>query len=628
MMSSHRSARGCAAVVAALVVAACGSSPGPGLEPVIVEQVVTRVVQVEVLPPPFREPHPILSDVRLRRAVARCTDKQALVASVFPWMSPEMAAELVMDSFVPRQHWAYPGDQAITQYPFDPGRAAALLDEAGWRLVEGAEFRQNRAGEELALKLTTTTAVLRQAWAQVLESGLAECGIRLVRFHTPASWFFGDTTGLGRRDFELAGFAWVNGADPDGLTLYRCEAIPDPENAWQGQNYMGWCNPAADEAIEKANASLAQEDRARAYRRFQEVFARDEVSIPLFSRPLVYAYNSRLAGFVATAGQDVYTWNAAGWSVPGREQLAIGFSAEPASLFDVVEDSFITQLITALTDGVRYASPGFAYQPGTQTPLSAIDSGLVEVNTVSPGEGDPVIGTSGQVAALTDGVEVWDAEGQRKIFTGEPIAVPQLAVRYVFAAGLTWSDGAPVSQKDFETYYRVACGHEGSRLEPTCERVEDIEFHADGYTIRWLPGYQAPSYALAPFGYYPAHQPLETGGVLADEPAGRWDDHPEVRLGRRVVAGPYRVVDWEPGRRIVLEANPHYYLGLPESPRLILEFVERDDVASKLIGGSVDLAGWDLVGEAGPTVEALAEAAGRGEIELGVVPSATWEHID
>lgn len=619
------SAGGWKAGLAFLLLTACAPAPTV-VQTQLIERVVTRQVQVEVTPPPFSEPHPILSDVRVRRAIARCTDKRALVAAAFPWMSPETAAELAMDSFVPRQHWAYPGDQAITQYPFDPGRAAALLDEAGWRLLEGAEFRQNAAGEELALKLTTTTAALRQAWAQVWESGLAECGIRLVRFHTPVSWFFGDTTGLGRRDFELAGFAWVNGADPGGLTLYRCEAIPGPGNAWQGQNYMGWCNPAADEAIERANASLAQEDRARAYRRFQEVFAQDEVSIPLFSRPLVYAHRPNLSGFVPTAGQDVYTWNAGEWSVPGREQIVIGFSAEPASLFDVVEDSFITQLVTTLTDGARYTSPGFAYQPGTQTPLSTIDSGLVELETASPGEGDPVIGTSGQVAALTHGVEVWDAEGERRIYTGEPLEVPQLVVRYVFASGLTWSDGTPVSEADFEAYYGAACGHEGSRLSFTCERIGDIQFHPDGYTIRWLPGYQAPSYALAPFGFYPAHQPLETGGVLADEPVEQWDDHPEIRLGQRAVAGPYRLVEWESGRWIVLEANPYYYAGLPKTARLVLEFVERDDALHGLLAGTIDIAGWDLLGEALP--EDMVEAAGRGEVALAVVPSATWEHVD
>lgn len=40
----------------------------------------------------------------------------------------------------------------------------------------------------------------------------------IVRFHTPASWFFGPVTGLIRRDFEIAAFAWVmRGTDLGGL---------------------------------------------------------------------------------------------------------------------------------------------------------------------------------------------------------------------------------------------------------------------------------------------------------------------------------------------------------------------------------------------------------------------------
>ena len=40
----------------------------------------------------------------------------------------------------------------------------------------------------------------------------------ILRFHTPASWFFGPVTGLIRRDFEIAAFAWVmRGTDLGGL---------------------------------------------------------------------------------------------------------------------------------------------------------------------------------------------------------------------------------------------------------------------------------------------------------------------------------------------------------------------------------------------------------------------------
>jgi hypothetical protein len=131
-----------------------------------------------------------------------------------------------------------------------------LFEAAGWSLAEGATYRANAAGEEMALKFTTTTAQFRQTWAAIFEEQMKTCGLRIVRFHVPAAWWFGDNTGLARRDFELGAFAWVMQSDPGGRTLYACDQIPSLENGWKGQNYMGWCNPRADEAIRTATASV------------------------------------------------------------------------------------------------------------------------------------------------------------------------------------------------------------------------------------------------------------------------------------------------------------------------------------------------------------------------------------
>ena len=293
--------------------------------------VVTRVI--EQTPEPFRNPHPILSDLRVRQALAFCTDKLGLIAAAYPWLPADEAAELVMESFVPRSHWAYAGDENIARYPFDPERGKALLEAAGWMLIgEPGHYRRNARGDVLALKLTTTTAALRQAWAKAWEEQMDECGIRILRFHTPASWFFGETTGLGRRDFELAAFAWVSDAEPVGRTVYACESIPSPGNDWEGQNTIGWCNRTASASIEAASAGLQRQERLDAYRSFQREFTRDMVSLPLFSRPQVYAYNPALQGFEPHAGESTYTWNASEWGIPGEDTVVLAFEAEPASL--------------------------------------------------------------------------------------------------------------------------------------------------------------------------------------------------------------------------------------------------------------------------------------------------------
>jgi len=147
----------------------------------------------------FTKPHPILSDIRVRRAIATCTDRDALIGAVFPYVTEDLKPQLHMDSFLPKSHWAYKGP--YMDYPHDVQKGIQLLEEAGWKLPEGAQpgdgsFRQNANGDTLTVKLTTTNAQFRQTWAAVVEQNLAECGVLLIRQHVPASWFFGNTTGL------------------------------------------------------------------------------------------------------------------------------------------------------------------------------------------------------------------------------------------------------------------------------------------------------------------------------------------------------------------------------------------------------------------------------------------------
>jgi ABC-type transport system substrate-binding protein len=87
----------------------------------------------------------------------------------------------------------------------------------------------------------------------------------------------------------LGAFAWVGQADPGGQTLYACDQIPFPENGWEGQNAMGWCNEAASTNIKLANNTLVKDDRIAAYKIVQQEFTKDVPSIPLFNRTETFA---------------------------------------------------------------------------------------------------------------------------------------------------------------------------------------------------------------------------------------------------------------------------------------------------------------------------------------------------
>ncbi|HLA08740.1 MAG TPA: ABC transporter substrate-binding protein, partial [Anaerolineales bacterium] len=575
--------------------------------------------EVEVEREPFTTPHPILSDLKVRQALSYCTNKLDLIKSVYVTLTPEQQAGLVMNTNIPTSHWAYAGDENITIYPFDPDQGKALLEEAGWTLAEGADIRTNANGDALALQFTTTSATFRQTWAAVFEQQMADCGVQIVRLHAPASWWFGDTTGVARRDYELGAFAWVGETDPGGQTLYACDQIPLPSNGWAGQNAMGWCNEAASAAIKNANNTLVQDDRIAFYRDFQAEFTKDIPSIPLFNRTETFATTADLAGFDPKPGEPYYTYNVYDWEIPGRDTIVMGFPQEPASLFVLVEDAYVASVAYTLIRPNLETSLNYEFQAALIKELPTIESGLTSNNDVEVAEGAKVVDANGDVVDLAAGVTIINAAGETVEYTGGSVTMKQLVSTFELVDGLTWEDGTPVSQADLELGFKIDCDPEsGATSFILCDKTQGVEFSGTSWTYTWLPGNQDPLYYNSGLlSLYPAH-------VLGDIPAAQWATNPLV-AETPLAYGPYKIVEWVKGEKIVYAANEFWVGPAPKTPNIVIQIITPESQEALLLGGEVDTLGSEAI--VSPT-ETLAAAAAEGTIKLYVGPSATWEHID
>ena len=595
----------------------------------VVTEIVTEVVEVEK--EAYTTPHPILGDLKVRQALASCINKLELVQSVYQNISPEAQAKLPMNSWIPNDHWAYAGDENITIYEFDPEKGKALLDEAGWTLAEGADFRQNAAGEELSLQFTTTTATFRQTWAAVLEQQLANCGIRMIRLHAPASWWFGDTTGLARRDFTLGAYAWVGEADPGWLALYSCDQIPSPSNGWEGQNYPGWCNEAATAALKNANNTLIKDERIEFYKEQQKYFTEDIPVIPLFNRSEAYVTRPDFVGLDPVPGEEYYTYNAGTWEVPGEDTIVLGFTQEPASLFGLVEDAFVAHAVLSLlgADGKHYTSLNYDFQPFIYEQLSTIESGLTQNNDVEVKEGDKVIDANGEIVELAAGMKIRNAAGEEIEYTGGPVTMKQLVITYDYRDDLKWPDGSSVTAEDLMLGYKIDCDKEsGATSFITCDKTVSYEATDDGLkaTQVMLPGDQYPLYfADRDFIIYPANRQLSDGRLLKDVPAKEWATLPEIAENPWGF-GPYMITEWVKGTSLTLEPHPYWFGGTPVTPNMVISIVTAENAEAQLLGGQVDLL--DNTTFAGALPETMTTAEAEGRVKTYVEPSATWEHID
>ena len=607
-------------------------------------------------------PHPILSDSRVRQAIAYCTDRDKLIEALYDYVPKQKRQELRMDTFIPNDHWAFTSTGIIT-YPFDPEKGKELLEEAGWKAKEDGEARVNEKGKPLVLQLHTRMADWTIKYIKVLTNDLIEnCGIKVVANHTPS--LFDQDGPMETREFDLVAFAWVGQADPTGQTLYAKNQIPSDENNWEGQNYMGWNNDKASEAIIAANNMLDQEKRKKEYATVQQEFTKDMVSLPLFRRAEAAATNKNLKNFKADASEFSYVTNIHEWELPGKDTVILGFTQEPEAIWPLIDDRSVTGVIWDLLSVRAATAYDFDYQAVSlkNGKLPTIENGGAINKDVKVKEGAVVWTTKATTATLkAEGmVEVWEqgepkekagkevglwgADGQIVNWAGKPLNMKQLAVTFVFSSGLKWAeDGKPVTKEDIELANKTDCDRQsGSTSYSGCDQLEKFTVLNDTtYTLTYRPGVQPSNYSAASIGTYagtqftvgayPAHRLVQYEGKevkLADVPAKDWQKLPEVTQ-KPWSYGPYMLVRWDQGREMVFKANPNYYKGAPKIKNLVIKIYngEANSTVDDLITGNVDVVGQETLG-AGDVVKRVIKEGENGTIKTYPVTGATWEHLD
>ncbi len=632
--------------IASMLLAACGTQVVTQVVEVTkeVEVVQTQLVEattvVEVEAKSFTKPHPLLGDLRVRQGIAYCTNRPELIASVYPFLNEEQQQELLMNTNIARDSWAAYDGPEIQKYPFDPEKGGALFEEAGWTMTDSG-YRANADGDEMNLKFTTTTAAFRQTWAAVFEAQMKACGLRIIRLHAPASWWFGSTTGLRHRDFELGAYAWVGETDPKGQTLYACNQINTPENGWAGQNYMGWCNQTASDAINAANNTLVREERIAQYKTFQIEFAKDMVSLPVFQRAEGNAATSNLVNFKPSA-TEYYTWNSWEWELAdGGDTLVLALSQEPATMYTLIESAAVQRTVAWMINDSgslnAVSQYNWDFQPAAVAELSSVENGMIKINEVEVKEGDPVVDYSGtptdaegNLLTLTAGLKVKTSTGEDVEFSGGTVKMNQLMVTYKFQPTLTWSDGEPVKKADYELAFRNDCDPASGAVDySTCQSIQSVDFTSDNeYTVTFKPGYMNSLSFIPAFTAYPSHQVLSDGRKLADVPTTEWSGLKEIAETPMGYGG-YILKNWEKGVKLELEANPFYWRGENKIKNITIVIVQDTQQAvAQLLTGEVDVIGAETLG-AGAEVQTVLDAQAAGDpVQVLIEPSATWEHID
>ncbi len=235
--------------------------------------------------------NPILADKRVREALIAGIDREQISKRLFDGRQP------VANGFVSELDWVY--DPDVPKHPYDPAKAKALLDEAGWaKVVNGV--RTNAKGEKLSLELMTTAGNRsRELVEQVLQSQWKAIGIEVRIRNQPPRVFFGES--MTKRQYQAMGlFAWVAAPESVPRAQLHSEHIPTEANNWAGQNYTGFKNAEADKLIDAMEVELDKPKRKDEWWALQKLYAEELPVIPLYFRANAYILPKWLSGVTPT----------------------------------------------------------------------------------------------------------------------------------------------------------------------------------------------------------------------------------------------------------------------------------------------------------------------------------------
>ncbi len=205
----------------------------------------------------------------VRQAIAYAIDRPALVDEVLNGQGVEFEGP-----YLPGM-WAARPD-LMTAYGYQPETATALLDSAGWT-GPGTRVRE---GAPLVLRLVAINDAEQSAVANAIVTQLAAVGIEAQL--TLLDGVDALREQLAERNFDIALVEIAPPDDPDLYDFWSQEAMV------RGQNFAGWNNRRASEALEAGRQLYGQGERAPFYESFLRQYDADLPALTLYQHVSSY----------------------------------------------------------------------------------------------------------------------------------------------------------------------------------------------------------------------------------------------------------------------------------------------------------------------------------------------------
>ncbi|MGY3777539.1 oligopeptide ABC transporter substrate-binding protein [Isobaculum melis] len=244
------------------------------------------------------DPKAKMADVKLRQAMGYAIDKKAIGQEYYSNLRVEAT------SLIPQLFKDFQNDD-IKGFPYDPEKAEKLLDEAGYKDVDGDGIREDKDGKPLEIKFLSRSngeeaealsEYMMQEWEAIGLKVTLSSG-RLVEFNS-----FYDKIKADDPDVDVYFGAWSVGSDPTPTGLYGRDAA---------FNYTRFASKELDTLLKNiaSSKSFDLEYKNNAFKEWQEYMMDEAVVVPMLNYYEVLPVNKRVKGLDwSRGGTNSLSW--------------------------------------------------------------------------------------------------------------------------------------------------------------------------------------------------------------------------------------------------------------------------------------------------------------------------------
>jgi peptide/nickel transport system substrate-binding protein len=263
---------------------------------------------------PVASPHPILSDVNVRRAIRMAIDVDTIAKEFFLGIAQPVWSEFFRPPYnvcdIPRPE-------------YNPDEAAALLEQAGWidqdgdgvRECHGCQTAEEGTPMEMEFITYAEYGEPLELTQQFIAEQLGKLGIKLNLSIVEGSvlWAASTDGGIeqsGNFDMDIWDDGYYSNDPTDFLWSYYASEAATPD---YGYNYGRWINEEFDNLLWEAY-TLDEATRSDVFCQMAQILEDELPQALLFTTVTADAHSTRLSG-VQSSTNDLVTWNADSWEL-------------------------------------------------------------------------------------------------------------------------------------------------------------------------------------------------------------------------------------------------------------------------------------------------------------------------